>query len=144
MSFRTLIFGLLVSLFSIASDGKALAIEDFVKKAEYTSLKLSPDGKHLAARVWNNDIFVLVILNRKTMSPTYVFQFNEENEHIDTYEWANNERIVFTKSEQSEYDTQPRSLGQIYAGNFDGSKQKTIFGADASTTSSIKIKDIEL
>ncbi len=120
---------LIIIAFFLIEDVNAqpLSLKAFAKQSEFVDLKLSPDGKYFAAAVPQGDKTGLVIIRRATMEPTYVYQF-ARNEHVDRYEWANNERLVFTRYIKRDEDERPFNRGQIYAGNFDGSKKAVIFG----------------
>ena len=76
------------------------------------------------------DRTVLAIFDRETLKPTYVYRFPEEN-HVDEFHWVNNERLVFTRLFRDNSQEQLVTNGQIYAGNFDGSKSDIIFGWSA-------------
>ncbi len=115
---------------------KSIPLELFAKDSEFKSVRLSPDGKHLAATMPHSDRTVLVVLNRETMQPVYGFRFGE-NEHISRFFWANNERLVFTRVEERGDSEIPVSYGQIYAGNLDGTKSYPVFGYQAGGSSSV-------
>ncbi|TQV88415.1 alpha/beta hydrolase family protein [Aliikangiella coralliicola] len=111
---------------------KPIPLSYFAKDAEFDSIKLSPDGKHFAAAAPYRDQTVLVVIDRESMKPVNFFRF-KKNEHVDDYYWANNERLVFTRVIKRGWAEQPSSYGQIFAGNFDGSKKAIIFGYQAGT-----------
>jgi hypothetical protein len=104
-----------------------LPLENFAKHANYNSIKISPDGRHFAAAAPFENQTILVIINRQTMKPTFAFRF-EENQHVNDYYWANNERLVFNRVVRKSIAEQPSFYGQIFAANLDGSKQEIIFG----------------
>ncbi|MCW9016993.1 MAG: prolyl oligopeptidase family serine peptidase, partial [Kangiellaceae bacterium] len=99
----------------------------FAKDVEYRNIKLSPDGKHFAAAMPYNDQTILVILERESMQPVYVYRFDPK-QHVDQFYWVNNERIVFTRNIKHGWSEAPYSYKQIYAGNFDGNKRRIVFG----------------
>ncbi len=126
MMLRILSIYLLFCFGSVAI-AEPLSLELFAKKAQYNSIKISPDGKHFAAAAPYKDQTILVIINRESMKPVYAFRFSK-NEHVDEYYWANNERVVFTRILRKGWAEAPISYRQIFAGNIDGSKQAIIFG----------------
>ena len=44
-----------------------LPLDYFIKHGDYLNLKLSPDGKHIAARVRHDDRVYLAVLDSETM-----------------------------------------------------------------------------
>ncbi|WP_196138285.1 S9 family peptidase [Aliikangiella sp. G2MR2-5] len=120
---------------------KEIPIENFVKEAQFKDAKLSPEGDYLAVSLPLIDRTGLVILDRQTMKPSYVYRFPENN-HVDEFYWVNNERLVFTRVFKEPWREQPVTNGQIYAGNYDGSKGDVIFGWSAGTnrTGNLRMK----
>lgn len=99
----------------------------FAKNAQYNSIKISPDGKYFAASVPMANLTTLLIIERKTMKISYSYYF-PENEHVDRYYWATNDRVIFTKSIKLPWQEAHFTDGQIYAGNVDGSRRAIVFG----------------
>lgn len=138
MKFKTILFVFLLLL--LEPIAAKIPLKNIVKNSDYMSVKISPTGKYLASLVNNNEKNILVILDIKTLKPTFVYQFNDKLEHVGNYYWVNDERVVFEKYEQETNDTRGKSLGQLYAGNYDGSKQATIFGVNTKKSGS-RLKD---
>ncbi len=126
MKIKILFFGFFLS-FRTLTFAEPIPLENFAKHASYNSIKISPDGKHFAAAAPFEDQTILVIINRETMKPTYAFKF-QQNQHVNDYHWANNERLVFNRLVRKSIAEQPSFYGQIFAANLDGSKQEIIFG----------------
>lgn len=122
---------LLSAIFSLLSPfnvvAKTIPIESFTKKAQFDQVKLSPDGNYLAVTVPQEDRNALAIFDRKTMKPTYVYRYQEDN-YVSNFYWVNNERLVITRSFRRKSDEQLYTQGQIFAGNIDGTKADIIFG----------------
>lgn len=106
---------------------KPLPLEAFAKASAYEDIKLSPDGKHIAASAPNGNQTILAVINREKMAIVRTYRF-AENEHIRYFHWANNERLVYGRSIKSSGREEGQHYGQIYAGNIDGTKKSTIFG----------------
>jgi dipeptidyl aminopeptidase/acylaminoacyl peptidase len=105
----------------------AIPIEYFSKQAQYTQLRLSPDGLHFAATIPQGNATNLAIINRATMKVIRLYGFGE-NTHIGKFYWANNERLVYLKAIKKGYSEQLLSNGTIFAANIDGSKRVKLFG----------------
>ncbi len=131
---KNLLFCFILVIAPFASHAtQPLPVSVFAKKAQYNDIKISPDGRHFAASAPKGERTGLVIINRKDMKITYAYFFSE-NEHVDQFFWANNERVVFTKIFRQPWSELPYTDGQIYAGNVDGSKRAIIFGYQAGGT----------
>ncbi|MBV1908703.1 MAG: hypothetical protein KUG78_05240 [Kangiellaceae bacterium] len=123
----TLIFGCILITLALPIISVPEPLENFSKETQYKSIKLSPDGKHYAAEVPYGDQTMLVVINRASMKSIHAFRFLKD-EHMDQYYWANNYRLVFTRYIRREYREAPTTMGQIFAGNIDGSWKSIIFG----------------
>ena len=107
-----------------------VSIEDFVKFPDYSSLRLSPDGKHIAVTAPHGDSNMLVILDISDPDrPAVVSTLRPPaREGINAPLWVNEERLVFTTTRQIGALLAPRLTGKIYGINLDGSKPKQIYG----------------
>jgi dipeptidyl aminopeptidase/acylaminoacyl peptidase len=127
---------LLVSLSSMLNSEKSIAasVEDFSKHAQYHNVKISPDGKHLAALVTSGNTRSLVFLETDSYKVTYSLNANSKNQAGDYY-WVNNERVVIQIQQMRGALEQPLNYGELYAVNYDGSKKRMIFGYRAEGSS---------
>ncbi|HBF48865.1 MAG TPA: peptidase S9, partial [Shewanella frigidimarina] len=71
-------------------------IKDFSADSEFSEVKISPDGEHLAVILIEDEKRTLLILNLESMKPTYAVKFNGDEE-VGRYYWVNDERIVLQK-----------------------------------------------
>lgn len=125
----------LLSQFSIFAE--PLPVEHFVRHGDYLDMKLSPDGKHIAARIrFDNRVF-MAILDSKTMKSVGGMK-PQNNDIIHTVNWVSNERVVFEYAEKQTYLDRPIPTGELYATNIDNSKQAMLYGyrAEDSNTGS--------
>jgi dipeptidyl aminopeptidase/acylaminoacyl peptidase len=132
---------LVVSAASFAS--QQLPLEYFIKHGDYLDLKLSPNGKYIAARVRYDSRVFLAVLNAADMQ--VVGGIKPANKDIiHTVNWVNNERLVFEYAEkQSNFDS-PVPTGELFAMNVDGSKKEMLYGyraSDAKAGSRLSNKD---
>ncbi len=118
---------ILLWLLSFTALAKPLPIEYFAKQSQFKSIKLSPDGKYFAATVPKEKKTILVVIDRAKMKSVSNLAFGD-NEHVSTFFWANNERLVFSKNYQRSSQEKKTSKGEIYAANFDGSNMVQLFG----------------
>ncbi len=118
------IFSLFVIL---ANQANALTVHDFLKKAEYRDVKISPDGKHIAISLVTEEDSTILFVNSKTFKPTGRLGFDDDVEPGD-FHWANNERVILQLLEIEPWNTHPNYYGQMLSVNIDGSKAETVYG----------------
>ena len=106
---------------------QATSIEDFSKHAQYHNIKISPDGKHLAALINDNGLKRLVFLETDGYKVTFALTANRDSQPDDYY-WVNNERVIIQVVRTRGSLEKPFSAGELYAVNYDGRKGKMIFG----------------
>ncbi|MBJ2137437.1 S9 family peptidase [Paraglaciecola chathamensis] len=139
---RTLV-ALLVFYASFISANEDLPLEYFIKHGDYLDLQLSPDGKYLAARIRIDNKVILGILSTNDMKIVGGVR-PQNNDIIHTVTWANNERLVFEYAEKQSSLDRPVPTGELYAINYDGSKNTMLYGYranDAKTGSRLSNKD---
>ena len=77
----------------------SLPLDDFVKHGDYLDLKLSPDGKHLAARVRADNRVFMVILETNSMKPVGGLK-PDKRDIIHSVNWVSNARVGFYNDEK--------------------------------------------
>jgi len=105
----------------------ALPSQAFAKKADFHSLKLSPDGKIAAALVpderHNNLVFIRVadnqLVGRLRLETDY---------HVADYWWANDHRVVASLALQFGALDAPRWTGELVAVDSDGKNFTYLYG----------------
>ncbi|MCE3004982.1 MAG: S9 family peptidase [Xanthomonadaceae bacterium] len=125
---------LLIAAALCAAPGAAMAdasMDQFLRHDQFVDVKLSPDGKYIAASMMTSaDAGVLVILDRATLKPTGTMRLRGRT-FVNDFDWANNERIVLTIAESQGSETNPAATGEIYATNWDGTRQELLIGPRA-------------
>ena len=107
--------------------GEPAAIEQFLKRDTFSSIKISPDGRHYAATVpQGDDKTVLAVLDRETLKLTAIMQMRGK-EHIASFHWVSDERLVVTPTIRDGALAKPVPTGELYAVNADGSETRTLF-----------------
>jgi len=110
---------LLVMLLPSVAVAREVPIEDFFKDAEFATVQLSPDGKHVAVTTPADDRTILAVLrvsDRKIMGK---WDYGKDR-HFRRVEWANNERLLFWvtfKTGRFDFEV---GRGDLYASNIDG------------------------
>ena len=116
---RTAALGLAISLFLPFGHGEKLPVQVFFKDPEFSRMRLSPDGKWLAAiapREGKNNLFTIRLSDRKLFGCT-----EEGEEEVYSFTWISNERLVFEMKNRNNFPN-----GGLYAVNRDGSKPKVL------------------
>ena len=110
---------LLVMLFPLLAMAREVPIQDFFKDPEFSSITLSPDGKHMAVTVPQADRTVLAVLRVSDQGLVGKWDYGE-NRHFRQVLWANSNRLLFFvtfKTGRFDFET---SKGDLYASNIDG------------------------
>lgn len=125
--------------------GQAIAevhdVPYYSKSSEFTQVKISPDGKHLAVMIPVDGRNGVAILDTETLKPTWIARFSGEKQ-IGEFHWANSERLIARLEMFRGWNEHPTSAGEWFAANVDGKRQKNIYGYRAGGSSS-KIKRAE-
>lgn len=122
---RLLALALLVvspSLFAAAPP-----IEDFFRYMEFRDIRISPDGKHLAATVPDEDTQALVVFTRENRKVTGVARFEDERE-VAEFEWASSKRIAFTMNERFGSLVRPSPRGELLFMDINGKDRAAYAG----------------
>ncbi|MEM0911765.1 MAG: S9 family peptidase, partial [Pseudomonadota bacterium] len=111
---------------------KTLPLEHFTKRGDYLDMKLSPDGKHIAARVRQEGLVSMVVLNTETMQVVGGVKPNNGDE-VHSVEWINSERLVYQFAEKRVRSERLFATGELFAMNYDNSKNRMLFGYRAGS-----------
>ena len=110
---------LLLVLLPLQGFAREVPIQDFFKDPEFTSISVSPDGKHMAVTVPQADRTVLAVLRVSDQGVVGKWDYGE-NRHFRQVYWANNNRLLFFvtfKTGRFDFET---AKGDLYASNIDG------------------------
>ena len=101
---------------------REVPIQDFFKDAEFTSVSISPDGRHMAVTVPLEDRTVLAVLRVADKGVVGKWDFGPDR-HFRQVLWANDERLLFYVGFQTGRFDFETSKGDLYASNIDGTKR---------------------
>ncbi|MFT5706417.1 MAG: dipeptidyl aminopeptidase/acylaminoacyl peptidase [Oceanospirillaceae bacterium] len=90
-------------------------------------MKMSPDGKHISARVRVDGKVSLIIMQTSTMKVVGGVRPNENDETLSAV-WISNDRVVYQFQESSIFYDKPIATGELFAINIDGSSNKFLYG----------------
>ena len=122
-----ILIALSLLVFSHLSFTSELALEDFTRHGDYLDMELSPDGKHMFARVRVEGRVALVFIEISTMQMVGGVRPPAKGE-IHSAEWINEERVVYQLQEVQRRYNQPIPTGELFATNIDGSRATILFG----------------
>lgn len=87
-------------------------IENFFKHSEFRDIRLSPDGKYLAATVPDEETQALVVMELATRKVTGAARFTDSRE-VGSFTWASNTRLAFTMSDRVGGLVAPFARGEL-------------------------------
>jgi len=138
---------LTLSLFSTFFTATAQTSENWpallAQNPGFTDFKISPDGKHLAAKIYRNDKMTLIFFDSATMKPVGAAGMGGMKE-VGEYHWVNNERVVFKIVESKPWEKQPLYYGELFGVDIDGGRSQLLFGYQAGeekTGSNLKVRE---
>jgi dipeptidyl aminopeptidase/acylaminoacyl peptidase len=134
MTWNAWIMAALLATGSLASGAARAAdpipVQDFVRHAEYSGAKISPDGTYLALTVLQGEITVLAIVRLQDMVVVRTTRLPEEKS-IGEFYWVGPKRLMFTAIRNIGSYAQPFGTGEWYASDFDGGRPRTLVTYDA-------------
>ena len=116
-------------------------LQNYAKHAQFINMKISPDGKHLAATTRTETgairLTILNVSNHEIVSITE----GKESEAVADFGWADNERVIISLAQEyGAYDA-PMATGDLLSINVNG-KSKTIIAGPRSGDSRIRVARI--
>jgi dipeptidyl aminopeptidase/acylaminoacyl peptidase len=119
MKLRFLLSVAVVALFATQNlFAEKLPLENFIKKPQFASLQISPNGKELAVLAPIKGRMNVVIMDLETRKPRVITGYTEED--VSGFSWGNNERILYYMDKDGS-----ESFG-IFAVNTDGSMARVL------------------
>lgn len=101
---------------------QTVPLENFFKHMQFRNIKISPDGRYLAATSPKEDSTSLAIIDRTTNKYSAVINF-DRYEHAREFMWVNNERLIVDTEIKIGALDRPVMTGDLYALNADGGKK---------------------
>ena len=120
------IYMLLLMVFATLSHGKLIPTETLFKRSEVTGLRISPDGKHLAATYEKDQYKKLAIISLKDMKIKHFIAIDQEDREIGQFGWLNNSRIYYHVNRVVGPLDTPAFTGYVYSQNIDGTRRRQI------------------
>ncbi|MBR9729524.1 alpha/beta hydrolase family protein [Shewanella intestini] len=127
MKFLLLLLSCLLACLHTANASSLTNAQQFSRGAEYSNVKISPNGDYLSALTSHEGRKTLVILNADTKKLLHAVRFTN-NAEVGEYAWVNEERIVLQKMYKKGWSEEPLYYGELFAVNADGSRSTNLFG----------------
>lgn len=122
-----LAIGFAVIAAPVHAAGGPVPVADFVRKAEFESAKVSPDGRYLAAAVPFGDQTGLGIIDLEKRVITGSLRF-ARGEHVAGFWWVGDGRVLVTIANRGGPLDQPRLTGELFAMDANGANKMYLFG----------------
>lgn len=115
------LFGMVILLLALAGEVLAgeVPIANFFKEPEFRSIRLSPDGKHIAVTVPEADRTVLAVLRVSDLGIVGRWDYGQ-NHHFEQVEWANPNRLLMWVSVKQDSKDFRVAQADLYVSNIDG------------------------
>lgn len=110
---------------SATISAQAPPIEDFIRHATYSDVRISPTGKYLAMTVDRGEQDVLVVLRTVDLGVVKINQLPDEKS-VGAFAWTSPERLMFNAVKKIGSLERPVGTGEWFAVNADGSKPRPL------------------
>ncbi len=126
---RTIVWCLgFVSAFAQATaQAERIPLRDFVRRAEFDQVKLSPDGAFLAVTIPGEDRTGLAIMRIADRKITAALNFRGQ-EHAADFWWVSDKRVVATLAKKEGSLARPQETGELFGLDADSGKSAYLFG----------------
>ncbi|UNK56675.1 S9 family peptidase [Pseudoxanthomonas daejeonensis] len=114
-------------------------VDQFIRKAQFRDVKLSPDGTYLAATLPGEDRTTLVILRLSDMKVSAHFALGRDTDIAD-FHWVNPGRVLLSVAQKFGRLAQPQPTGEIFGVNADGGRAGVLVGQRASGKAGTRIQ----
>jgi dipeptidyl aminopeptidase/acylaminoacyl peptidase len=105
-------------VFGVNGSAAELPIQTFFRKPQFQAVRISPNGKHVAALAPFNGNMNLRVVNLQTREQKDITQIEQGD--VEHFQWVNDERIVY------QLRVTRTNAGALYAVNRDGSRPRTL------------------
>ena len=119
---RILLAWAVVALAAVAH-AQALPVEEFFKRPDFSAIKLSPDGKRIAAIVRGGKRDALAVMNADTKKGQPVTNFSDAD--VVEFHWINDHRLAFRMGDARTAQARAEYYGW-YAVNGDGTRLEEV------------------
>lgn len=131
---------LLLPISTFAAD---IPVADFARHAQYTEMKISPDGQYLGA--------IAIVQGERVLSLIRLSDHSGKNLHasvgreVDDFDWVNDRRVIYSVGLRLGGLVRPVATGELFGVNADGGGNEALFGfqAGSATITATNIRHAE-
>ncbi len=123
-----------------AATAAELPVKDFWRHNEFDQIRISPDGKYLAATVPDEETRALVIFTRKDRKVTGVARFTDKRQ-VGAFAWVNKDRVAFTMSDRGGRLVRPQPRGELLFMRADGKDKAAYAGGSRGSLLTRTLRD---
>jgi dipeptidyl aminopeptidase/acylaminoacyl peptidase len=120
---------LVVALLSLApmlaQAADVIPIQDFVKHAQYSGTKISPDGRFLALTLQQGETMSLAVVKLEDMKVLRITHLTGD-ESVSEFYWVGPDRLMYTSARNFGTYASPFGTGEWYAMDADGGHPRTL------------------
>lgn len=111
---------------TLTANSKLIPLEHFAQKSKFISMKIAPNGKHLAFTYEDEDQIKLGIMNMKSKKGIFSFDMGPNREAAQFW-WGNNERVVIISQKITGWLDGKNTYPEMFAADIDGKKRKMMW-----------------
>lgn len=104
-----------------------IALDDYLRRAEFNDIQLSPTGEYLAMTLPLEGATAVAVLRTRTMELVGNFR-PPRNNHANSVDWVSDNRLLIGLAEKWGALDVPRSTGELYAMDADGKRGDLLVG----------------
>jgi dipeptidyl aminopeptidase/acylaminoacyl peptidase len=107
-------------------------IRDFIRHAQYSDAKISPDGRFLALTVQQGKVMVLAVLRMEDLKVIRITRLTDDESAYRFY-WVGPQRLMYNSAKNFGTYASPFLTGAWYAMDADGGRARTLVQYNANT-----------
>ncbi|TDR20833.1 S9 family peptidase [Marinicella litoralis] len=123
---------------AVTTQAELIPVDHFASNPKFLSMKISPDGKHLAFTYEDEGQFKLGIMNMKSKKGTYSFSMGPNREAAQ-YWWLNKNRVLIISQRITGWLDGKRAYPEMFSVNIDGKKRELMWDYQNSSVSPISL-----
>lgn len=122
--FKILLFiPLLIS--PVLSQAEPVPVENFAAKSDFISMKISPDGKHMAFTYEQDSSINLGVMDMKTKEGVYSFNMGD-NREVAFFYWGNNKRLIIQSQRVTGWLDGAPKYPELFSADYNGKNRQML------------------
>ncbi len=117
---------MIVLSMSATAKNKLIPLENFAAKSDFISMRISPDGKHMAFTYEENSSINLGVMNLKTKKGIYSFKMGD-NREVAFFYWGNNKRLIIQSQRITGWLDGALKYPELFSADLNGKNRKMLW-----------------